>query len=282
MRFGLYGLHRGPTVDPAVLARRARLVEDAGFESLWVGDHVAMPAGSDRIAGLAGDGRVEALTALTFMAAVTSRVLLGAGVIVVPQREPLLLAKQLAGIDRLSNGRLIFGIGVGWLEAEMRAMGADFEQRGPVTDEYLDVILALWSGEPVEFTGRFVTVRGLEELPAPARRPHPPIVVGGQSRPAFRRAVTRGNGWYGFNLDQERTRAALDRLRRAADRHERPAALGELEITVAVPGTIDAAGVAAYAALGVHRLVLLPPDTADPAFERWLEGCAPLIGSGAM
>src|SRR5262245_64886590 len=127
MKLARFGLHRGSSVDAETLARRARSAEAAGFESLWVGDHVALPFdGSDPPV----QPRLEAVIALTYLAALTSRVRLGAGVIVLPQRQPVLLAKQLASLDVLSGGRLIVGIGVGYVEPELRALGASLADRG--------------------------------------------------------------------------------------------------------------------------------------------------------
>ena len=134
MKLGLYGLHRGSSAEPETLHRRARLAEDAGFESLWVGDHVALPFGG---ADPPDEPRLEAVVALSHLAAVTSRVRLAFGLLVLPQRQPVLLAKQVSSIDVLSKGRLIVGIGVGYVEPELRALGASLADRGARTDEYL-------------------------------------------------------------------------------------------------------------------------------------------------
>ncbi|MFN8557266.1 MAG: TIGR03619 family F420-dependent LLM class oxidoreductase [Dehalococcoidia bacterium] len=278
LRFGLFGLHRGGYADPDLLARRAAAAEAAGFESLWVGDHIAAPAAGS--GGRTLDGpRMEAVVALTFMAARTARVRLGAGVIVLPQRQPVVLAKQLATLDVLSGGRLIVGIGAGWLEPELAAAGVSMAERGARTDEYLTVMRALWTGEPVSHKGRYVAFDQIQGLPAPAQRPHPPIVVGGYAPASYRRAVTLAAGWYGYSIDLDRTAAVLADLRRAQERYPRPADLGELEITVSPPpGPVDAATAERYAALGVHRLVILPPSLEAPALDHLIESTAALIG----
>jgi probable F420-dependent oxidoreductase len=189
VKLGLYGVHRG-SVDPEPVVRRAQLVEQAGFESLWVGDHIALPA------DLGGDHpRFEAVVAATYLAAVTTRVRLGIGVIVLPQRQPVLLAKQLTSVDVLSGGRLIVGIGVGYLEPEFRALGVSLADRGARTDEYLAVMRTLWTDPAPAFEGRYVSFAGVHQQPPPRQRPHPPIVVGGHSPAALRRAVRVGNGW---------------------------------------------------------------------------------------
>jgi hypothetical protein len=160
MKFGLYGLHRGSSVEPEALARRARLAEDAGFESLWVGDHIAVP-GDDPD----DDDRLEAVTALSYLAAVTTGVRLCAGVLVLPQRHPVLLAKQLASVDRLSCGRLTVGIGVGHIEAELNALGVTLAGRGARTDEYLAAMRTLWTGQASSYAGEWVQFTSVVERP---------------------------------------------------------------------------------------------------------------------
>ena len=187
---------------------------------------------------------------------------LATGIVILPQRNPVVLAKQVATLDVLSNGRFTLGIGVGYLEPEFRAIGADFEHRGAVTDEYLDAMEQLWYGEHPEFHGRFADFAGIDAYPRPVQRPVP-IVVGGHSKPAYRRAVARAQGWYGFALTPDDAAAALAGLREAASEAARPAELGTLEITVTPRGRLTKDKASAFAELGVHRLVPFPPPTAD-------------------
>jgi probable F420-dependent oxidoreductase len=268
MKLALFGLHRDESAtDPAVLTRRARLAEEVGFESLWVGDHILLPPGP-------GDQpRLEVVTVLTYLAAVTSRVRLAAGVFVLPQRQPVLFAKQLASLDVLSGGRLIVGVGAGYVEDELSALGVALSERGARTDEYLAAMRALWASR--DFEGKFVSFTGIQR-PLPVQQPHPPIVVGGESPSAVRRAVQHGNGWYGWTLDLDQTATALANLRRAASEHDRPASLGDLEITITPrdPLTVDL--VRRYADLGVHRLAVLPPD--DTAMDGLITSTGDLIG----
>jgi probable F420-dependent oxidoreductase len=259
VNFALYGLHRGSSADPATMVRRARLAEEAGFESLWVGDHIALPVDAP---DPADQPRIEAVVALSYLAAVTTRVRLGFGVIVLPQRQPVLLAKQVSSIDALSRGRLIVGVGAGYLERELRAFGVPLAERGARTDEYLSAMRSLWGDQTPSFDGRFVSFADVLQRPQPLQRPHPPIVIAGHSAPAFRRAVTQGNGWYGWELSLDETASALAALRQAAQRHERPAALGALEITITPPGPITVETARRYAEMGVSRL-LLQPHTMD-------------------
>ena len=279
LKLGLFSINAYACCDPAVAARVARAAEAAGFESLWGGEHVVLPDPQAPPSPMAPHEPIlDPVIALTYCAAVTTRVRLGTGIIILPQRNPLVLAKELASLDALSGGRLIFGVGVGYLEAEFRALGAPFEQRGAVADDYLAAMRAIWSQDKPAHRGSFVSFAGVQAHPRPVQRPHPPIVVGGRTAPAFRRAVEQGHGWYGFALDPAKTAEALAGLREAAKRVERPAHLGPLEISV-TPGrgvAIDAATVEQYAALGVHRLILMPPPKLDAT---GLEGFVADVGA---
>jgi probable F420-dependent oxidoreductase len=253
MEFGLYGLHKGENTAPDALARRARAAEDAGFESIWVGDHIALPEDAPDDAY---DARLEALVTLAHLAAVTQRVRLAVGVIVLPQRQPVLLAKQLTSIDVLSGGRLIVGLGVGYLDAELRALGASLADRGARTDEYIAAMRTLWDEAPPSFEGRFVAFSGVMQRPRPIQSPHPPIVIGGESPAAYRRARAAG-GWYGWESTPEQVAAAREHLGDGI----------EITVTPSPPGPIDADVVRRYAEAGVHRLVLQPPDTTGASMD---------------
>lgn len=259
MKLALYGLHRGSSADPDTMARRARMAEEVGFEALWVGDHIALPVDSG---DPPGHPRIEAVVTLAHLAALTSRIRLGFGVIVLPQRQPVLLAKQLSSIDFLSGGRVTVGVGVGYVEPELRALGVSFAERAARTDEYLAVLRTLWQQPEPSYDGRFVSFDDVTQQPQPVQRPHPPIVVGGHSPAAYRRVVEAGNGWYGWDLDVSQTELALTQLRAAEARYDRRAELGDIEITVTPPEPPDLDTARRYADLGVHRLVL-QPDTMD-------------------
>jgi alkanesulfonate monooxygenase SsuD/methylene tetrahydromethanopterin reductase-like flavin-dependent oxidoreductase (luciferase family) len=249
LEFGLFSMTTGPCTYPEMAARVARAAEAAGFESLWGGEHVVLPDPQAPPSPLApGDRIADPIVTLAFLAALTTRVRLGTGIVILPQRNPLVLAKELATLDVLSGGRLIFGVGVGYLEPEFRALGAAFEH--------------------------------VQAHPQPVQRPTPPIVIAGHSAPAFRRAVERGHGWYGFALDAAATARCIEGLREAARRYQRPAELGPLEISVSPRGRIDRDSAQAFADLGVHRLILIPPRSADVAgLERFVTDIgATLIG----
>jgi probable F420-dependent oxidoreductase len=267
MRFGLFSINSHACTTAEAISRVARAAEAAGFESLWGGEHVVLPDPQAPPSPMAPtDPILDPVVALTHCAAVTSRVRLGTGIIILPQRNPLVLAKQLASLDVLSGGRLIVGLGVGYLEPEFRALGAPFEQRGAVTDDYLAAMRAIWTEPKPSHHGRFAAFANVQAHPQPVQRPLP-VVIGGRTAAAFHRAVQQGDGWYGFALDVDKTKQAMDGLREAATRSPRPAHLGPLEISI-TPGrgvTVDAGTCARYAALGVHRLILMPSAKLDVA-----------------
>ena len=272
MKFGLHSVNLHSCGYPDAAARFGRAAEAAGFESLWVADHVVLPDPPVPGRPMAADMRLlEPIVALTFLAAHTSRILLATGVIILPQRQAVVLAKQLASLDVLSNGRLIFGLGVGWCEPEMRSVGVSFPERGRIADDYLAAMRALWTKPKPSHQGPYVSFDGVQAMPRPVQSPIP-IVVGGRTPPAYRRAVTQGNGWYGFGLDVDETRKSVDALREAGWKSPRPGHLGKLEISVTPPGyeVPHAKALEDYAAAGVDRLILRPrPDMDAPALERF-------------
>jgi probable F420-dependent oxidoreductase len=281
MKFGLHSVNLHSCGYPDAAARFGRAAEAAGFESLWVADHVVLPDPPVPGRPMAPDMRLlEPIVALTFLAAHTSRILLATGVIILPQRQAVVLAKQLASLDVLSNGRLIFGLGVGWCEPEMRSVGVSFPERGRIADDYLAAMRAVWTKPKPSHQGPYVSFDGVQAMPRPVQSPIP-IVVGGRTPPAYRRAVTQGHGWYGFGLDVEETRKSVDALREAGKKSRRPAELGTLEISVTPPGfdVPDRAALDAYAGAGVDRLILRPrPDMDVATLERFAADTGHTLG----
>jgi probable F420-dependent oxidoreductase len=283
LKFGLHSVNLHGGADPDAVARCGRAAEAAGFESLWVADHVVLPDPPVPGRPMAPDMRlIEPVVALTFLAAHTTRILLGTGVIILPQRQAVVLAKQLASLDVLSGGRLVFGLGVGWCEPEMRAVGVPFADRGRIADEYLAAMRALWTEPKPSYRGRHVAFEGVQAMPRPRQSPVP-IVVGGRTPPAYRRAVAQGHGWYGFGLSVDDTRTCVAALRDVEKKVGRPPALGRLEISVTPPGyeVPDRPAVEAYAAAGVDRLIIRPrPEMDAPALERFAAEAGRALGKG--
>lgn len=279
MKIGLFGINVGPLARPEALAAVARHAEECGIESLWTGEHVVLP--DPQVPPSPAPPESEMLdpaVALTWAAAATTRIRLGTGIIILPQRNPVVLAKELASVDVLSGGRLIFGIGVGYLEPEFRAIGASFERKGARTREYLAAMRELWASESPAFDGEFVRFADIQQRPRPAQKSIP-IVFGGHSGAAYRRAVGLADGWYGFALDVAQTRRNLEGLRDAAAVVARPAQYGRLEITVTPPpGTpLDAALAAEYRDAGVDRLVPMVLGASAEQIQRGIDSLSPLI-----
>ena len=256
MKIGLFGINFGVAGNVDAMIEIAKAAETAGLESVWTGEHVVLP--DPRVAPSPSDPQTPLLdpaVALSHIAAHTSRLRLGTGVIILPQRNPLVLAKELASVDVVSRGRLIFGLGAGYLEPEFRALGAPFEERGGVTDEAINAIKALWTMEKPAYKGRFFSFEGIDAQPRPIQKPHPPIVVGGMSRSGARRAARYGNGWYGFLTDFEGTARSLEWIQGYIANGVRPAELGEIEISVTPPMRVTREVIERYEEIGVHRLI---------------------------
>ncbi|MGH7895794.1 MAG: TIGR03619 family F420-dependent LLM class oxidoreductase, partial [Candidatus Binatia bacterium] len=221
MRFGLFGVNFGSCADPEVQRRAVLAAEEVGFESVWTGEHVALPIHGNPVATPAETPFLDSVVALTRVAALTHRLKLGTGILVLPHHNPILVAKALASLDVLSGGRVVAGFAAGYAEPEFRALGVRFERRGAIADEYLQAIRALWTQEEPAFAGRFARFEGIRFEPKPVQKPHPPIIVGGTAPPALARAARLADGWYGFALRVAQTApivAELGRLRRELGR----------------------------------------------------------------
>jgi probable F420-dependent oxidoreductase len=281
MKLGLYGINFGVCVDPEVAAAVAGAAEEAGFDSVWTAEHVVLPDPQVPAAPLPPQLPIlDPAVALSHLAAHTRSMWLATGIIILPQRNPVVLAKELASVDVVSGGRLLFGLGAGYLEPEFAAVGASFGDRGQRTDEYIQAIRALWTQDKPQFEGRFVSFAGIDAHPRPIQKPHPPIVVGGMSPPALRRAARWGNGWYGFALDLDATAQCVAGLRQAQRQVERPEALGPLEISVTPSVPIDAANVSRFENLGVDRLVVLPAGGSTHELIAFVERTAAVVLGG--
>jgi probable F420-dependent oxidoreductase len=259
MKIGLFGINMGPLGDVDAMVRVARAADDAGLDSVWTGEHVVLPdPQAPPSPSPPKTPFLDPSVALAHIAAHTKQIRLGTGIIVLPQRNPVELAKELASLDQVSGGRLLFGLGAGYLEPEFAALGANFPERGAITDEAIDVLRALWTQASPTFAGKYYAFSGIDAHPRPRQTPHPPIVIGGMSRPAARRAAARGNGWYGFFTNPEITARSLTWIREAVDAGERPADLGDLEFSVTPPpAPLTPDALKPYAELGVHRIIAM-------------------------
>lgn len=257
MKIGLCSANGGVCARSGVLGRVAEHAEAAGFESLWVSEHLVVPDPRTPPSHMDPEAPIlDPIVALAYAAARTTTLRLGTGVVVLPLRNPLIVAKEIATLDVLSAGRVLVGIGVGYVEREFRALGVPFDHRGERTDEYLAVMRAIWTQDHPAFHGSFFDFEGVQAHPVPLQRPHPPIVVGGWTGPALARAAAQGSGWYGWGLDRDETASVLERLRGQVRAVDRAPALGDLEITITPKEPVDLPSARTYAGLGVDRLNL--------------------------
>ncbi len=254
MKVGLFGINSGICSNPDVARRVAKHAEEAELESLWTGEHVVLPDPRQPPSPAEPDyPMVHPSTNLAFLAAVTERIKLGTGITLIAQRNPLVLAKEMASLDYLSKGRLILGIGAGYLHQEFSALGVPFEERGARTDEAIEVMRSLWNDPQPSHHGRFWNFDNIQAMPRPIQRGGPPIVVGGTSEAALRRAARCAQGWYGFAMNVEQTKRVVNVLHAIEGG-------SHLEISITPPLLITSDVVKEFAAVGVHRLISLIPN----------------------
>ena len=264
MKIGVFATFMSPLATPRMIRDFGRRAEDIGLDSIWMGEHVALfdkntygyPGSTDgRIPVPQGGGMLDVVATFGFLAAGTSTLRFGTGVALVPQRNPIYTAKEICTLDWLTDGRIDFGIGVGWNKEEVEACGYRWEDRGARCDEFLHVMQRLWSEPVVDFAGKWVKLETCRLDPKPIQKPHVPIIVGGYVDAALRRAVCFGAGWYGFNRDPAGTKAMLDQLDAAFAKAGRRRG-DEFQIIVTPPVAIPMDAMQEYAAVGVDRLVV--------------------------
>jgi probable F420-dependent oxidoreductase len=263
MKFGIMFANVGPFVEPDGATAIARLAEEHGFESLWTVEHVVVPAGYESEYPYSDTGKMpgpeespipDPLVWLAYVAASTTRLHLATGILILPQRNPAVLAKEVATLDVLSGGRAELGIGVGWLREEFDALGIPFDDRGARTDEYIEALRTLWRDAEPTFRGRFARFERAKSYPKPVRPGGVPIHVGGHTQAAARRAGRLGDGFFPGRSSDEGLRPLLDTMRTSA----REAGRDPDAIEVTAGGAFDLDGVHRHADLGVDRIVVPP------------------------
>ena len=252
MEYGFYLPNSGAGVQPDALASIAKQGDRLGFYCMVFPDHILQPnqvastypyslTGDILAAGQSGDGEwPEQITTLAWLAGITERIRLVTSVMIIPYRNPILTAKMLATLDMLSKGRLILGAGVGWMEEEFELLDTPpFAERGAVTNEYLEAFIELWTKDDPKFEGKYVSFSDITFLPKPVQKPYPPIWIGGQSKPAIRRAARIGNCWHPVGaipaapLEPEELAENLVLLRQYAERAGRDPS--EIQVSVKAP-----------------------------------------------
>ncbi|MEQ8860464.1 MAG: LLM class F420-dependent oxidoreductase [Pseudomonadales bacterium] len=262
MKLGLIPVNIG-IADPAQMIGLAQLAERVGFESVWTFEHVIVPVDYQSKYPYNDSGKmgadpetpfIDPLIALTAIAAATKTIRLGTGVNILSEVNPLLLAKQTASLDVISNGRFMLGVGIGWLKEEFRAMGVPFERRGARFDDYVAAMRKVWSGEVVEHRSDFLDWTGFKSYPLPVQNPMP-VIMGGNKGRIYERIARFGDGWFVPGGDPKELRAQLAELHRACDAVDRDPA--EIEITCMWPGQGGLDQLQALSDAGVHRAVTM-------------------------
>ncbi|HYY73871.1 MAG TPA: LLM class F420-dependent oxidoreductase [Solirubrobacterales bacterium] len=280
MKFGIAYANAGPFGFPEPLAHLARTAEEVGIESIWTVEHVVIPVGyqskypydpSGKIPGPENVPIPDPILPLAFAAAVTKTLRLATGILILPQRHPIYVAKEVATLDVLSGGRVILGIGIGWLSEEFDAVGVPFAERAARTRESVQAIRSLWKDTPEAFEGKFFRWGPLESNPKPVQKPGVPIVVGGHGERAARRAARYGDGFFPAVGEPEKLRALFGTLREECRRIGRKPE--EIELT-AGRGRPDLDGVRRLQDLGVSRITMGPPGFDDEAVTRGLHDFA--------
>lgn len=305
MQVGVSLIVRGNDATQQNLTAMAKQAEALGFDSVWASDHLIIPplATSQYPGSATGQfpdtwlqRYFEPMAVLNYVAGCTSRVRLGTSVLILPMRNPIEVAKEVAGADVLSQGRIMFGVGVGWFKEEFDVLKVPFRERGRRTDEYLHICKTLWTQEPATFQGHFYQFKEAHFGPKPVQRPHPPILIAGHSRAALRRVARLGDGWHPFALAPEAFKEVVPQFQAAVrEAGRRPE---DIEVSLKVrlrfgdgpdpqpplrgsPEQVIAS-IGQYQALGVQHLILdFVPETIDNALatmDRFTREVRPALG----
>ncbi|HVP22825.1 MAG TPA: TIGR03619 family F420-dependent LLM class oxidoreductase [Conexivisphaerales archaeon] len=216
MKFGVCIPNFGENLSPSAVRSVCEAAERVGYDSVWTTDHMVTPAGAPS----PYRNILESLSVLAYASAVTTRVAVGTSIIVLPLRDPVLLGKQLAAIDRLSGGRLIAGLAIGWSEEEFESLGSSFHDRGARADEEIELLKAMWTQPVVDYAGRYYRLRDVAVEPKPEQGGAVPIWIGGNSRSAVRRAASLGNAWHATSIPFDEFQVRVKELKQMAGRRE--------------------------------------------------------------
>lgn len=282
MQIGLFTLLANPFATPEYVRTLGAAAEERGFHALWVAEHVVLfdeyasqyPYSADgRIPAPGESGPIDPFVALSFLAAATRSVRLGTGICLVPQRNPVYTAKEVAGVDWLSGGRFDFGVGIGWLAEEFQALGVPFERRGARCRSYLQVMKRCWCDAVSQYEDEFYSLPPCRQYPKPIQQPHPPIIFGGESDPALKRVADLGQGWFPFSIVPDvlaARRRDLEKLLAARGR-----SLSEISITVCpYLRPIDLDEIKRYRDAGADQVVVMAFATTRDDLLAALDGLA--------
>jgi probable F420-dependent oxidoreductase len=253
--------------DPDTIAMAARLTEEAGFHSMWASDHVILvdehkkssyPYSPDHTFPTAAAHLdfLDPFVTLSFVAANTTRLRIGTGICLVPERNPLITAKEVSSLDRLSGGRFDFGVGIGWLKEEYEALGIPWGRRVARTKDYLSAMKEIWTSEEPHHEGEFCGFSGIRQYPKPTQQPHPPIIFGGESDVALRRVGELGNGWYGMNISVDAAKHCVARIRDYATAAGRNPDALHFSINPGMGESISEDDIKRLQDYGVHQIIM--------------------------
>jgi len=265
MQVGYFSVGIGPAVNPEFVRTIATTAERLGFSTIWAPEHVVLleeyaskyPYSSGKFPAPVDTPIADPFTILAYAAACTSKIRLGTGICLVPEHNPLVLAKTVATVDRLSGGRFVFGVGVGWLAEEFQALGVPFDRRAQRTREYIDVMRKLWTQRSSSHQGEFVNFTKVMSYPKPVSETGVPVWFGGESGPALRRVAEYGDGWIGFKLMPDQASAKIKRIEELLKANGRKRSDVHLAVSPYTnPVTTD--DLKRYRDAGVEEVALLP------------------------
>jgi probable F420-dependent oxidoreductase len=278
MKFGLMFVNSGPFANPKLFEVLVKTADEVGFESLWTVEHVVVPVGYQSQYPYSADGRMpgnsekipipDPLLPLAYAAAITKRIKLGTGILILPQRHPVYVAKEMATLDLLSGGRALLGIGIGWLQEEFDVLGIPFRERAARTEESVQALRSLWAPEPSTFRGRYYQWGAVESQPKPVQKGGVPVIVGGHVEGAARRAARVGDGFFPAKGELDLLSNLFAALRDECGKVGRKPE--EIELTTGMGGR-DRDSVRRYEDLGVSRLITAPPGFDPDGLRRGLE-----------
>jgi probable F420-dependent oxidoreductase len=265
MKFGLMFANAGPFTYPESFENLVKTAEEVGIESIWSVEHVVVPVGYKSAYPYSPDGRMpgpesipipDPIVPLAYAAAITKNLRLGTGIVILPQRHPFYVAKEMATLDVLSHGRAMLGVGIGWLEEEFNALGIPFKERAKRTEESIKAIRGLWKDEAQPFDGQFYKWKAVESNPKPVQRGGVPIIVGGHAKGAARRAARCGDGFFPGRSEIDTLESLFAEMRAECAKIGRNPK--EIELTAGTP-TTDVDSVRKFAEMGVSRMIIAPP-----------------------
>ncbi|MGR8921842.1 MAG: LLM class F420-dependent oxidoreductase [Gammaproteobacteria bacterium] len=284
MKIGFFCVGAGVSADPEVVEIIARTSEACGYHSLWAPEHIVLLDQYSSRYPYAQDGRMpfptmevdllDPFLALTYAAAVTSTIRLGTGICLVPERQPLTTAKEVASLDKLSGGRFDFGVGIGWLKEEFEALQIPWPQRAQRTRDYLAAMKSVWTDAESSHDGEFVRFKPVRSYPKPVQQPHPPIIFGGESEPALRRVGEMGNGWWGVNVTVEAAQDHLATIGRFAHDAGRDASALSYAVSPGLGTPVSLHEVKQYRDVGIDQVIIGAFAASADEYKRLIEESA--------